>query len=88
MRLLIIVSLSLVMILLIEAFEHWYEKMLVKFDISKLVVRTSKKALFLILAIIFWETLVLNHYGPEISYSHFLFGVFLFSIYKGIKSVR
>lgn len=87
-RIFLVIILSMIMIIIIDLFPRWYSMFLNKMRIEAGMQRLFVRLAYVLLTFIFWESLVARQDFREITVSHFLFALFIFCLYKLIRSFQ
>lgn len=86
-HLLIVTVMTLFMFFWIEIFQTWYKKFLSKRGMSEKRVRSMLRILWVILALVFWYTLLHRGMPTEFTITHFSYTLFIFSLYGLLRSL-
>jgi len=81
LRLLVVVTASLILIIAIDLFIGWYEGYLRYRFSNDRVILQIKRLVWIILALLFWMNLSARRLLPSIDMSHLLFVLFIFCVY-------
>ncbi len=84
-HLFVVTLVTLFMMFWIDVFRNWYRRFLSKRGMSERNIRNMMRIQWVILAIIFWYTLLHRGMPPEFNITHFSFALFVFSLYGLIK---
>ena len=87
-QILMLVALTIIMMRVLNLFGEWYTFFLKRRRINVHLITLLNRLTIIILAYIFWGSLIARGGMAELNKSHFLFALFTFSIYKLIKSFR
>lgn len=79
---LIMVALSLILFGLFDIFERWYTLYLKRLNVSPHLIRLLQRLKWVLLSFIFWEALVSRRLVSQISVSHLLYALFIFSLFR------
>ncbi len=80
-HLLIVSAITLFMFFWIDIFRKWYARFLLQRGMSPAAVNSMMRILWIILAIVFWYTLLYRGMPAEFNITHFSFTLFIFSLY-------
>ncbi|MCJ7813425.1 hypothetical protein MUP95_08960 [bacterium] len=77
---------SLLMVGAIDIFSEWYRTFLQKRGVDQKLIIFLRRITFVILAFMFWRSLVSQQVSTEFSSTHFFFALFIYSCYRLIAS--
>ena len=86
-NLFVVTFLSLIMFYMIDWFSRWYPTYLDRFYRSAIFKRNLLRIWWAILAALFWFALLRKSMPDEFSITHFSFALFIFSLYRLLKSL-
>ncbi len=87
LHLLLVIGLALLLVGILDLFERWYSFYLHKFRIDPKLIQLLQRLKWIILAFIFWNAMVSRKLIIKIDYSHFLFALFIFCLFRLLSSV-
>jgi len=77
---------SILMVGAVDIFIEWYRTFLIKRGVSTQLILLLRRITFVILAFIFWRSMV-DQLGPkEFAATHFFFTLFIYCFYRLISS--
>ena len=85
-HLFVVALISLFMLLWIDVFKRWYGRFLARRGMSLKNINTMMRIFWVILAMIFWYTLLHRGMPTEFSITHFAFTLFVYAFYNLIAS--
>ncbi|MBN2029825.1 hypothetical protein JW824_06215 [bacterium] len=77
---------SLLMVGAVDIFSEWYRIFLQKRGVDPKLIRFLRRLTFVILAFLFWRSLISQQVSVEFSSTHFFFALFIYSCYRLIAS--
>jgi len=77
---------SVLMVGVIDIFLEWYRGFLVKRGVSGHFIQLLRRLTFVILAFLFWRSMVDQLSVSEFASTHFYFAVFIYCFYRLISS--
>ncbi len=77
---------SLLMVGGVDIFSEWYRIFLQKRGVDPKLIRFLRRLTFVILAFLFWRSLISQEVLFEFSSTHFFFALFIYSCYRLIAS--
>jgi len=77
---------TLLMFFWIDIFRNWYIKFLKKRGVPERALRLAIRALWIILTMLFWYTLLQRGLPEEFTFVHFAYPLFIFSLYGLLRS--
>ncbi len=83
----VVTILTLFMFFWIEIFRSWYIKFLTQRGVTPETIRAMLLILWVILAIVFWFTLLHRGMPTEFTIGHFAFALFIFSLFNLVRTL-
>ena len=77
---------SLLMVGAVDIFSEWYRQFLQKRGVDQKLIVFLRRLTFVILAFIFWRSLISEQVMIEFSSTNFFFALFIYSCYRLISS--
>jgi hypothetical protein len=77
---------SLVIMGAVDIFSEWYRNFLNKRGVDHKFVIFLHRATFVILAFIFWQSLIREQEAAEFAPTHFFFALFIYCLYRLVAS--
>ncbi len=86
-HLFVVSALTLFMFFWIDVFRKWYARFLMRRGMSRRNVNSMMRILWIILAILFWYTLLHRGMPAEFNITHFSYTLFIFSLYGFLREI-
>lgn len=77
---------SLLMVGAVDIFLEWYRTFLQKRGLNRKLILLLKRLTFVILAFLFWRSLIAQQETMEFASTHFFFTLFIYCFYRLISS--
>lgn len=80
------IIISILMVGAVDIFSEWYKGFLNKRGINPKIILLIRRATFVILAFMFWRSLVAEQQTEEFASTHFFFALFVYCAYRLIST--
>lgn len=80
------ILITLIMVGAVDIFQMWYTTFLRKRGLNDKLIILIKRVTFVILAFLFWRTLIGEPIKGEFAATHFYFALFIYCFYRLISS--
>ena len=87
-KLLSVSLMTLLMLFAIDGFNRWYGTFIRRRSVTERMRRSVLTVFWVLLATLFWFTLIRNGLPEEFTITHFSFALFIYSLFGLIKSLR